>query len=121
MAKRTRWPPHLTGSLGATCRNAAAPLAQRQVVGWLIAIGMIGLLIFGPGTYQLISLSIREHRLDRRLSELEAERERLTAQESRLRNDPAYVEGLIRTTFKVSKPGEYVIPLDTSQADDNAR
>ncbi len=81
-------------------------------MGWLIAVGLVGLLVFGPGAYQLISLSIREHRLDQRLSELEAERERLTLMESRLRNDPAYVEGLIRTTFKVSKPGEYVIPLE---------
>ncbi len=78
---------------------------------WLLGGGLIGLVVFGPGTYQLVSLSIRQHQLDHRLRTLNTEQQRLTALEQRLKTDPTYVEGLIRTTFKVSQPGEYVIPL----------
>ncbi len=79
---------------------------------WLIGVSLVGLVVFGPGTYEMIYLAIRQHQLDRRLSLLQREQERLSALEDRLRNDPAYLEGLIRTTFKVSQPGEYVIPLE---------
>ena len=113
MEKRTRWPHHLTESRQAACRNAAAPSAPRQVVRWVIGIGVAGLLLFGPGMYHLVRLSLAQRRLDKQLSELSAEQARLTSLEQRLHDDPAYVEGLIRTTFKVSQPGEYVIPLDS--------
>ena len=79
---------------------------------WLVGVSLVGLVVFGPGTYAMIRLAIRQYQLDRRLSVLHEEHERLAALEQRLRNDPAYLEGLIRTTFKVSQPGEYVIPLE---------
>ena len=79
---------------------------------WMLGIGAAGLLVFGPGLYELARLSLRQHQLDRRLVALEAQREQLLREQERLESDPAYVEGLIRSTFKVSRPGEYVIPLD---------
>ena len=78
---------------------------------WVIGLSLLGLALFGPGTYELIRLSIRQRQLDRQLATLKAEQERLTQEQARLQSDPAYLEGLIRTTFKVSQPGEYVIPL----------
>ena len=81
---------------------------------WLLGVGLAGLVLFGPGTYELIRLSIRQHRLDRQLAALKAEHERLAKEQERLQSDPAYLEGLIRSTFKVSQPGELVIPLDKS-------
>ena len=112
MATRTRWSPHLTGSLKATCRNTAAPAARRQVRGWLLGISVTGLILFEPGTLELIRLSIRQHQLDRRLAALKTKREQLTQEQVRLQTDPTYLEGLIRSTFKLAQPGEYVIPLD---------
>ena len=73
---------------------------------------VLGLLVFGPGTYQWVRLSWTQWRLDRQLSVLAAEQDRLTRARGRLQSDPAHVEGLIRSTFKWAKPGEYVIPLD---------
>jgi cell division protein FtsB len=61
-------------------------------------------------------LSWEQRRLDRQLAQLKAAHAQLTAEETRLRTDPAYVEGLIRTTFKYAKPGEFVIPLDGDSA-----
>ena len=79
-----------------------------------LGVGLAGLVLFGPGAVWLIRMEVRQRRLDRQLAELKATREQLAAEEARLRSDPAYVEGLIRTTFKFAKPGELVIPLDSS-------
>jgi cell division protein FtsB len=79
----------------------------------LVAVSALALaLIFGPGLYHLIGLSLEQRRLDRRLAELSKRQETLTREQQRLASDPTYVEGLIRSTFKVVQPGEYVIPLD---------
>jgi cell division protein FtsB len=77
-----------------------------------VGIGLLTAVVFGPGLYHWVHLSRVERRLNRRLAELAAERERLAKEQQRLESDPAYVEGLIRSTFKLAKPGEYVIPLD---------
>ena len=77
-----------------------------------LGVGLAGLVLFGPGAVWLIRMEFKQRRLDRQLAELKAKREQLAAEEARLRSDPAYVEGLIRTTFKFAKPGELVIPLE---------
>ena len=66
-------------------------------------------LVFGPGGYQLVRLSVTQWQLNRQLAALTAQREALRQEHKRLQSDPTYVEGLIRSTFKVAKPGEYVI------------
>ena len=81
---------------------------------WLIGLGLVGLFLFGPGLVALLRLSMKERQLDRRLRELQREEVRLRAERQRLESDPTYVEGLIRSTFKHAKPGEYVIPLDAA-------
>ena len=88
---------------------------------WLIGILVALALIFGPGFVQLLQMSYRQHLMDRRLRELEATHERLRAQHQRLESDPTYVEGLIRSTFKVAKPGELVVPLNAPDSSDQAR
>ena len=82
----------------------------------IVGVGGLALALFGPGAYQLLRLSLAQQRLDRRLEALAVERERLTHAQQRLESDPAYVEGLIRSTFKLSQPGEYVIPLDSTSS-----
>lgn len=74
-------------------------------------IGVVALCLFGPGTYHLLHLWLVQRRLDRQLADLSVRHEQLLKEQARLQSDPAYVEGLIRSTFKVAKPGEYVIPL----------
>ena len=81
---------------------------------WGFWAGLAGLVLFGPGLMDLARLSLRERQLGRELARLSAEHGRLTRERARLESDPAYVEGLIRSTFKLAKPGEYVIPLEPS-------
>ena len=79
----------------------------------LVIVGIAaGLILFGPGAWHLVRLSVQQHRLDRQLADLETRDEALRQEEARLGSDPTYVEGLIRTTFKWAKPDEYVIPLE---------
>jgi len=77
----------------------------------LLLAGLLALALFGPGAAELARLSLRQRALDRRLAELAAEQARLSKERERLTSDPAYVEGLIRSTFKLAKPGEVVIPI----------
>ena len=81
-------------------------------VGWRVLVGLAGLLVFGPGMFHLARLSLMQRKLDRRLADLTSQQERLTQEQARLQSDPIYLEGLIRSTFKVAKPGEIVIPVD---------
>ena len=83
---------------------------------WIPGASLAGLILFGPGLFQLAGLSLKRWRLDRRLRVLTLRQEQLRAQQARLESDPAYLEGLIRTTFKVAQPGEYVIPIDDPSA-----
>jgi cell division protein FtsB len=62
-------------------------------------------------------MSWEQRRLDRQLAALAEERERLQIEQQRLQTDSTYVEGRIRSTFKVARPGEIVIPLDRSDGD----
>lgn len=80
---------------------------------WIVGVGLLGTVLFGPGLIELAWLSFKQHRLDRQLAALSSRREELTREQTRLESDSVYVENLIRTTFKLSKPGEYVVPIDS--------
>ncbi len=80
-----------------------------------IGAGLLGLLVFGPILFQLLHLTIAQWRVEREQQRLAAERERLLRERERLTSDPVYVEGLIRSTFKLAKPTEYVIPVEPSR------
>ena len=90
-------------------RDAGRPMNRRTHRA--LALGFVGLLIFGPGMVHLARLWLMQRKLDRRLAELSAQQDRLKQEQERLRSDPTYLEGLIRSTFKVAKPGEVVIPV----------
>ena len=92
-------------------------LRQRRYMQMRLAVVLLALAVFGPGAYQWVRLSLEQRQLDRQLAALTAEQERLTKEQARLESDPAYVEGLIRSTFKLSRPGEYVVPLESSSRD----
>ncbi len=96
-----------------------AGLAQpsRRALG----IALIGLVLFGPGLFDWARMAVKQRQLDRRLAELDARKERLAREQQRLESDPGYVETLIRDTFKMAQPGEYVVPLDSSSAPSSKR
>jgi cell division protein FtsB len=79
---------------------------------WMTGGFVLAAALFGPGLYDMARLAVRQQQLERDMRLLTAEEERLKAEQTRLASDPVYVEGLIRSTFKVAKPGEYVVPLD---------
>ena len=82
---------------------------------WILGVSVAGLVLFGPGLYEWARLSLMQRRLDRRLAELAAQHEQLEQEHERLQSDATYIEGLIRSTFKLAQPGELVIPLDSDQ------
>lgn len=81
---------------------------------WLVGISGAALL-FGPGLIQLARLSWQRRVLDRDVRRLEAAHAALLQERGRLTSDAVYVEGLIRSTFKVAKPGELVVPLGSDE------
>ena len=89
---------------------------QTLIIGLSVAA-----VLFGPGLFHLASLSWKQQCLERKQRELEAARRQLAAEHARLTSDPVYVEGLIRSTFKVAKPGELVVPLETNESSTKTR
>ena len=81
---------------------------RKRWLPWLVA----ALLVFGPGMVAQVQAGWWEHQLSRQIAELRGVREELTQERDRLEQDPVYVEGLIRTTFKVANPDEVVVILD---------
>lgn len=94
---------------------------QQRRRQWLVWAGLAGVVVFGPGIYEVIRLSLIRHRLDRQLAALNAEHERLAQERRRLTSDAVYVEGLIRSTFKVAQPGELVVPLKSASSSSTHR
>ncbi|OGX32640.1 MAG: hypothetical protein A3E56_01435 [Omnitrophica WOR_2 bacterium RIFCSPHIGHO2_12_FULL_64_13] len=72
---------------------------------------------FGPLVWDLVDVSWKRYTMRRRLQRLDAFHRALTEEHQRLTEDSVYVEGLIRSTFKVAKPGELVIPSDELTGD----
>ena len=77
---------------------------------WIAAAALAG-AIFGPGLCYWAGLRWKRVTLEHRLRQLTAAHQRLEIEQERLTADPVYVEGLIRSTFKVAKPGELVVPI----------
>ena len=78
---------------------------------WLLVGGLALVIAFGPGAIQWLQLRWRAHSMDTRLRALEARHTHLATEQHRLKTDPVYVENRIRSTFKVAKPGEVVVPM----------
>ncbi len=72
---------------------------------------IVAAAILGPALIQLAVMYWSDWRLNRQLQRRQASYDSLKAEQARLRTDPVYVEGLTRTTLKVARPGELVVPL----------
>ena len=87
----------------------------------ILLVSAIGLALIGPGIVEWVRLVIRQRQLDRQIARLAVQHEQLQREREQLESDPTYVEGLIRSTFKLAQPGEYVIPLDSKPSSDERR
>jgi len=84
----------------------------------------VAAVLFGPGIYYSLYLSWKQRQLTRQVEQLQAQQQALLAKHQRLTQDPVYLEDAVRSTFKVAKPGELVVPLDstnTSSATSSSR
>ena len=88
---------------------------------WIRVVAVVAILAFGPGLLHLLHVSWQQRVADRKLRKLEAAHRALVSEQERLTNDPVYVEELARSTFKVSKPGELVVPIDSARAERRTR
>jgi len=96
----------LSSVAGLFVQRALAGIKRPPILLGLILAGVI----FGRDGLALLRLSLEQRTLDQRLAQVESQRVELTAVEEKLKNNPIYVENLIRSTFKFSAPGELVIP-----------
>ena len=92
------------------------PSVLPQLRRWLASrrtrlILLAAALLLGPSLAQLAVMQVQDYRLSRELRRRQAVYDSLRAERERLQHDPVYVEGLVRSTFKVAKPGELVVPL----------
>ena len=85
---------------------------KRGARHWWLLAALGAAVVAGPGTVEWVRLALAQRRLDRQLEALSARRRQLRDEQRRLESDDAYVEGLFRSTFKVARPGEYVIPAE---------
>ncbi len=77
---------------------------------WLVGL-LLGAVACGPGLFSLAWFSWKEHEMARQVRALTRQHDELAQEHERLTADPVYVEGLARSTFKLAKPGELVIPI----------
>ena len=82
---------------------------------WMVWAGGITLITLGPGLLDWAWISWHQHVAARRLSALNARHQALADTRQRLTSDPLAVEDLARSTLKVAKPGEIVVPLHSSR------
>ncbi|MBI2884729.1 MAG: septum formation initiator family protein [Candidatus Omnitrophica bacterium] len=90
-------------------------LPPRRRTAWLIGAALLA-AVFGPGTLQWLQISWQHHTVSGRIRALEAQQQALQAERERLTHDTTYLEGLVRSTFKVAKPGELVVPMDDASS-----
>ena len=91
-----------------TGRNLPSRKARRLGLSLIVLAVLVG-----PGLCHLVCLSWWRHTLQRKQHALETAHQELARERERLTSDSTYVEGLIRATFKLAKPGELVVPLDS--------
>ena len=85
---------------------------MRQRRSQLLALSIILAVALGPGLAHQLWIAWHTRQSDRRIDQLQETTTVLQTEQQRLQHDPVYLEGVIRSTFKVSKPNEVVVPLD---------
>jgi len=89
----------------------------RRFIVSLYLVVFIGLLLMSGAFFvqtreEYLRLKEAEARSDRQLADLEARLQEQQRVLDRLRNDPAYVERVIRRQLKYAKPDEFIFRFD---------
>ena len=88
------------------------PTPPRYLRTVLLIFSVLMVLAFGPGLWTQVRMTWRQRMLDRQLQALRVRKEMLEHEKARLTSDSIYLEGKVRSTFKLAKPGELVVPLE---------
>lgn len=79
---------------------------RRRILGWIVG-GLVALLVLGNQGFRKWASAWREkRRLEKTLTALRSENERLTRELALIKQDPAYSEYLIRKNLGYVKKGE---------------
>ena len=93
-----------------------ARTARRLTASRAALIGALVVVVaFGPATLVQLQLRWKAYVLARHLRALETERQTLAEEQEHLTSDAVYREGKARSTFKVAKPGELVVPIESDE------
>lgn len=75
---------------------------------WLL---MLCAVVFLPDAWHAWQLRNTRVEVDQRLESMDSEFKKYQEQKHRLLSDETYIEGLVRSTFKLARPDEVVIPI----------
>ena len=79
---------------------------------FLIVFTLFIIFIFGDhGLFQLYKLRKEREMVQKHISELRKEREKLITEKNRLNNNLEYIEKLARERYRMAKPGEQVFKV----------
>jgi cell division protein FtsB len=82
-------------------------LEPRKTLFWWMAGALVALLVFGnQGFREWIKAAQEKRRVEKSLTNLRSEKERLSRELAWLKNDPTYFEYLIRKNLGYVKKGE---------------
>ena len=84
----------------------------------VVIVAVVAALALGPGAVQQAVIVCKQRKMDHKLIALQRSHEQLLREHSRLMSNPVYVEGLMRSTFKVAKRDEFVVTIDPSDLND---
>ena len=88
---------------------ANRPVDRRLLVGVLAVMFIIAVAIGGNGMLRVWEMQRELDTLERDITHLRAQTERLSQTVERLRNDPAYIEKLAREDLGYVRQGETVL------------
>ena len=87
----------------------------------LIAITLLIVFVFGDhGLFQLYKLKSERAEIQKHISQLRENRERLISEKNRLENDLEYIEKLAREKYRMAKPGEKVFKVVPKESNKNS-
>ncbi len=84
----------------------------------VVIVVAVAALALGPGAVQQAVIACKQRKMDHKLAALQRSHEQLLHEHAQLLSNPTYVEGLMRSTFKVAKRDEFVVTIDPSDLND---
>ena len=92
-------------------RAPSARRRRRQIIVGLAAVGLLTALLL-PNGLRLRALETRTRAVDADIARLEAMVAQLSTEQTKLQNDPTYLERVARQEFHATREGETLIKLE---------